>query len=143
MTPRPASLNLASDVRIVVAPPNTSETTSALCKRVGTLLAVADPAIDESQMVHAIEWRRIGMGDQRPDLAGDGEGGDALDELFPRLAIGDQIGDRDTLEPVLLREFGDFRSPLHRPVIIGELADRSSRLEARQATEVDGSLRMA
>ena len=67
----------------------------------------------------------------------------ALDQLLARLAIGDQVGDGDLLEAVLLGEGGDLRALHHRAVIVGELADHADRRQLGELAEVDRRLGMA
>ncbi len=50
-----------------------------------------------------VERRDIGIARERADLALDREFGDPLDQLVARLPVGDQVGDRDLRELVLLR----------------------------------------
>src|SRR5258706_239700 len=62
------------------------------------VLPVADLAVDEGVMVHLVERRDIGVAHELADLGLDFELGDPGDELLARLAVGDQIGDRDALQ---------------------------------------------
>ncbi len=73
--------------------------------------AVADIAVDEGVVMHLVERRHIGIAGEFADLARDLELGDPRDELLARLAVGDQIGDRDALQRVLL---GEGRRPAAR-----------------------------
>ena len=65
---------------------------------------------------------------------------DALDELVVPAPVGDQVGDRDHLQPVpraVALEVGDAR---HRPVVVHDLADHAGRVEPGEAREVDRRL---
>ena len=73
----------------------------------------------------------------------DRKGGDALDEFFARLTIGDEIGDRDPLQLVLFGEVVDLRSGHDGAVVIGEFADHADRRQAREPAEIDRRLGMA
>ena len=128
---------------MVGAPPNTSATMSARCRRAGTSRAVADRAEHEGEMLHAVEGRDIGVAGRLAGLRLDRKGRDALDELLARLPIGDEIGDRDQLEAVRGGEVGDLLAGHHRAVVIGEFADDADRRQAGEAAEVDGRFRMA
>src|SRR5947207_13389351 len=66
--------------------------------------AAADVAEDEGQMLDAVERRRIGEATRFADRRVDVELALLIDEALACLAIGDEIGDRDDLEPVLARE---------------------------------------
>ena len=59
----------------------------------------------------AIERRRIGVAGELADLALDREGAEPLDELLARLPVGDEVGDRDAAQPVLVGEGLDLRRP--------------------------------
>ena len=72
-----------------------------------------------------------------------GEFGDPGHQLLARLAIGDQIGDRDPLQRVLLGEGGDLRPAHDRAVVIDQFADRRHRLEGGEAAQIDRRLGMA
>ena len=95
--------------------------------------AVADLALDEGEMLHRIETasrRRIRS--SGPLGAIDVKGLHALDEFFARLAIGDEIGDRDPLQFVLFGKACDLRAGHHRAVVIGEFADHADRRQTRE-----------
>ena len=60
---------------------------------------------------HAIKpLHAINVARKRADLALHREFAHALDELVARLAVGDEVGNRDQLQPVPLRESGDVRA---------------------------------
>ena len=105
--------------------------------------AVADIAVDKGVVMHLVERRHIGIAGELADLARDLELGDAGHELFARLAIGDQIGDRNALQRVLLGEGGDLRAAHDRAVVVDQLADRRHRLELGEPAEIDRRLGMA
>ncbi len=77
------------------------------------------------------------------ELGLDREGVDALDQLLARLAIGDQVGDGDLLQLVLLGEGGDLRPLHHRAVVVGEFADHADRRQIGELAEIDRGLSMA
>ena len=70
---------------------------------------VADLAVDEGVVVHLVEWGDVDIAGERPDLGIHLELGDPGHKLLARLAIGDQVGDRDALELVLVGKSGDLR----------------------------------
>ena len=72
-----------------------------------------------------------------------GKAGDPLDQLLARLPVGDEIGDRNALDLVLVGEGLDLRPDHHRAVVIGEFADDGDRRQAGELAEVDRGLGMA
>src|SRR5262249_22607867 len=68
------------------------------------VLAVTDSAVHECHMLDGVERGHIGVAGERADLALHREFADPLDELVARLAIGDEVGDRDLLELVACGE---------------------------------------
>ena len=66
-----------------------------------------------------------------------------VDELFARLAVGDQIGDRNALQRVLFGKSGDLRAAHDRAVVVDQLADRRHRLDAGEPAKIDRRLGMA
>jgi hypothetical protein len=103
------------------------------------IVAVADAPIDEGIMVHLVERRHISITGELADFAGNGKFRHPGYELFPRLAIGDQIRHRYPLEAVPLSEIRHLRSPHDRAVVVDQLADRRDRLDAGKPAEpVDG-----
>ncbi len=105
--------------------------------------AVADAAEDEGDVLHGIEGRRVGIAGERPPFRLDRKGGDALDELFAGLPMGDEIGDRDALQVVALGEGGDLVPLHHRAVVVRKLADDADRRQAGEAAQIDRRLGMA
>ena len=93
--------------------------------------------------MHLVERRHIGVAGELADLAGDFELGNAAHQLFARLAVGDQIGDRDALQRVLLGKARDLRAAHHRAVVIDQFADRRHRLDPGEPAEIDRRLGMA
>ena len=92
--------------------------------------------------MHLVERRHIGVAGELADLARDFELGDPGDELLARLAVGDQIGDRDALQRVLLGEGGDLRPAHDRAVVVDQLADRRHRLDVGEPAQIDRRLGM-
>ena len=101
---------------------------------------VADLAVDKGVMVHLVEWRHIGIAHEFADLGFDLELGDPGDKLFTRLAISDQIVDRDPLQRVLLGEASDLRTTHDRAVVIDQFADCRDGLNLRKTAEIDRRL---
>ena len=66
-----------------------------------------------------------------------------LDQRFLALAIGDEVGDRDLLQAVLLGEGRDLRAARDGAVVIDEFADHADRRQAGEPAEIDGGFRMA
>ena len=66
----------------------------------------------EGEVLHAVEGRDVGVAGELHRVGLHGEGRDALDQLLPGLAIGDEIGDRDALDLVLLGELRRSARPL-------------------------------
>ncbi len=93
------------------------------------VLAVADVAEDDGEMLHRVPGQRVGVGLRLAAGRLDVGAGDALDQRFLALAIGDEVGDRDLLQPVLLGKGRDLRAALDGAVVIDEFA-RSRRSAA-------------
>ena len=72
-----------------------------------------------------------------------GKVGDALDQAFARLTIGDEVSHRNLLELVLFGEGGDLRPDHDRAVVIGQFADHADRRQAGQFAEIDRRLGVA
>src|SRR4029079_17109095 len=66
----------------------------------GDVLAAADVAEDDGEMLDAVEGCRIGKAAGLADRRIDVELAFLLDQTLARLTIGDEIGDRDYLELV-------------------------------------------
>ena len=75
------------------------------------VLAVADVAEDHREMLHRVPGQRVGIGLGLAAGRVDVGAFDALDQRFLALAVGDEVGDRDLLQPVLL---GKGRAPAGR-----------------------------
>ncbi len=73
---------------------------SARCSRAGTSRPSPIAPSTKGEMLHAVEGRDIGVAGQRPRGSFDRKGRHALHQLFARLPVGDEIGDRDHLELV-------------------------------------------
>ena len=58
-------------------------------------------------------------------------------------AVGDQVGDRDHLQPVPRAVAGEIADPRHRAVVVHHLADHPRRVQPRQAREIDRRLGLA
>ena len=94
-------------------------------------------------MQHRVERRAIGVAGHLADRGFDRKTRDPLDQILARLAIGDQLGDRDALEAVLGGEGLDLRPDHHRAVVVGEFADDRRRTLAGKPTQVDRRLGVA
>src|SRR5690606_34070578 len=62
------------------------------------------------------------------ELAGEGPGTHALDELLAAVAVFDQRGDRDHAEAELLLEFQQLRQAGHGAVVVEDFADDGARV---------------
>ena len=107
------------------------------------VLAVADLAVDEGHVMHAVERRDIGVALERADLGLDVEFADALDQLVAVLPVGDQVGDRDLRQLVLLGEGGDLRPAHHRAVVVHQFGQHADRRQPGEPAEIDAGLGMA
>ena len=68
---------------------------------------------------------------------------DPLDQLVAALPVGDQFGDRDLRELVLLREGGDLRPAHHRAVVVHQFGQHADRRQAGEPAEIDAGFGMA
>ena len=66
--------------------------------------------------------------------------GDPLDHLLVAAAVGDDVGDGDDVDAVLLGEVLQLRHPCHRAVVVHDLADDAGRVKAGHPGEVDDGL---
>ncbi len=66
-----------------------------------------------------------------------------LDQRFLALAVGDEIGDRNLLQAVLLGKVDDLRAARDGAVVVDEFADDADRRQAGEPAEIDGRFRMA
>ena len=105
--------------------------------------AVADRAMHEGEMQDRIERRAIGVALELADRRLDRKARDPLDQLLARLPVGDEVGDRNALELVLVGEGLDLRPDHHRAVVVGEFADDGDRRQAGELAEIDRRLGMA
>ena len=105
--------------------------------------AARDIAEDEGEMLHRVERRRIGKPRALPIGVSTSKRRLLVDETLARLAIGDEVGDRDDLEAMLAGEGDDLRPALDRAVVIDELADDAGRMQAGEPGEIDRRLGMA
>ncbi|ABC89745.1 GTP cyclohydrolase/3,4-dihydroxy-2-butanone 4-phosphate synthase bi-functional protein (ribofalvinbiosynthesis) [Rhizobium etli CFN 42] len=109
----------------------------------GDVDAVADVAEDDGEMLHRVPGQGIGMGLGLAEGRVDVEARAVLDQRFLALAIGDEIGDGDELQPVLLGEFDHLRTAGDCAVVIDQFGDHADRRQAGEAAEIDGGFRMA
>ena len=68
---------------------------------------------------------------------------DALDQLVVAAPVGDQVGDRDHLQPVLRAVALEVGHARHRAVVVHDLADHAGRVEAGEPREVHRRLGLA
>ena len=105
--------------------------------------AVADVAEDDGEMLHRVPGQGIGMSLGLAERCVDVEARAVLDQRFLALAIGNEIGDGDELQPVLLGEIDHLRAARDGAVVIDEFRDDADRRQAGEFAEVDGRFRMA
>ena len=105
--------------------------------------AVADGPVHKGEMHHRIEGRAIAVALQFADRRPDRKRRDALDQLFARLAVGDEVGDGNALQLVPFGEGRDLRPDHHRAVVVGEFADHRDRRQPGELAEIDRGFGMA
>ena len=66
-----------------------------------------------------------------------------LDDRLVAQAIGDQVGDRNDLQPVFLRHFEQLRQAGHRTVFVHDLDQCSGGLQPGQSSQVHGGFGMS
>ena len=78
-----------------------------------------------------------------PKAVGSAGRDDPLDQLLGAAPVGDQVGDGDHLQAVLLAVGDQVGDAGHRAVVVHHLADHPGRGEAGEAGEVDAGLGVA
>ena len=107
------------------------------------VLGAVDLALDHRHVVFVVNQRAVA---DRLEVAEGGRqrgGDDALDQLLGPPPVGDQVGDGDHLQAVLLAVRDQVGDAGHRPVVVHHLADHAGRGEAGEAGEVDAGLGVA
>ena len=107
------------------------------------VLGAVDLALDHRDVVLVVDERAVADDGELAEAGRQPGRDDALDELVVAAPVGDQVGDRDHLQPVaraVALEVGDAG---HRPVVVHDLADHAGRREAGEAGEVDRRLGLA
>ncbi len=69
--------------------------------------------------------------------------GDALDQAFLALPVGDQFGNRNGFQSVGLSKCGNFTPAHHRTVLVHQFRDHADGRQVDKAAQIDGSLGMA
>src|SRR5262249_8008395 len=106
-------------------------------------LSIADIAVDEGHVMHAVERRHVGIAIERADFGGDLEFPDALHELVAVLSVGDQLGDRDLRKFMFLCKGSHFRTAHHRAVVVHQLCQHTNGRQRGKAAQVNAGLGMA
>ena len=107
------------------------------------VLGAGDLALDHRDVVLVVHQRAVADGGELAELGRQLGGDDALDQPLGAAAVGDQVGDRDHLQPVPLAVGHQVRDPGHRPVLVHDLADHAGRDQAGEAGQVHGGLGLA
>jgi len=107
------------------------------------VLGAVDLALDHRHVVFVVDEGAVA---DRGEVA---EGGrqpgvdHPLDQLLGASPVGDQLGDSDHLQPMLLAVWDQVRNARHRAVVVHHLADHPGRGEAGEAGQVDARLGVA
>ena len=108
------------------------------------VVRAGDLALDERDVVLVVDERAVADdGRTSPKPVGSRRRDDALDELVVAAAVGDQVGDRDHLQPVPGAVALEVRHARHRAVVVHDLADHAGGREAGEPREVDRRLGLA
>ena len=107
------------------------------------VLAAVDLALDERDVVLAADELAVADGLEVAEPGRQPRRDDALDELVVAAPVGDEVGDRDHLQPVARAVLDEVVDARHRAVVVHDLADDAGRVQPRQAREVDGGLGLA
>ncbi len=106
------------------------------------VLAVADVAEHEGDVLAVVVGAAVADGGELAVAQRHPGRGDALDQLLEPAPVGDQVGDGDQREVVLVGEDTQFVRPGHagRVLLADDLAQHARRAQARQHGQVDGGL---
>ena len=99
--------------------------------------------LDERHVMLVVDQRAVADRDKFPERGRQAGRDDALDELLVPAPVGDQVRDRDHLQPVAVAVRAEVRNPRHRPVVVHDLADHAGRVQAGEPREVDRRLGLA
>src|SRR5450759_4394433 len=106
------------------------------------VLAAGDVALDEGDVVAAVDHGFVAHGLEVAILGGHRHGGGPADELLVAAPVLDEVGDGDDLEAVLLGVRDEIGHAGHRAVVVHDLADDGRGVQAGEAREVDAGLRL-
>ena len=123
--------------------PNTSDDDVLGVQPDGHVLAVADIAEYDRQMLHGVPRQRVGEGLRLAAGRLDVRAGDALDQRLLALAVGDEVGDRNLLQAMLGGECRDLRAALHAAVVVDQFGDHADLRQAGELAQIDRRLGMA
>ena len=107
------------------------------------VLGARDLALDHRHVVLVVDQRAVADGAELAELGRQLGRDDALDQALGPAPVGDQVGDRDHLQAVLLAVRDQVADPGHRPVLVHDLADHAGRDQPGEAGEVDRGLGLA
>ena len=109
------------------------------------VLAVADVAVDEGDVLAVVVRAAVADGGEVARCQRHRRLGDPLDQLVEALAVGDQVGDRDHDEVVLVGEDAQLLAAGHagRVLLADDLAEHAGRPQAGEDGEVHRGLGVA
>ncbi len=106
------------------------------------VVLAGDLALDHRDVVLVVHQRAVPEDRELAEARRHARRDDPFDELVVAPAVGDQIGDRDQLQRVLVAVGLEIVEAGHRPVLVLDLADQTRGLAACEAREIDRGLGM-
>ncbi|ESQ02624.1 GTP cyclohydrolase/3,4-dihydroxy-2-butanone 4-phosphate synthase bi-functional protein [Streptomyces sp. PVA_94-07] len=107
------------------------------------VLAVAEVAVDEGDVLDAVDRGAVTVGGEVAGGGGQPDGGLAADGRLAAAAVGDQVLDGDDRQAVLAGEGDQFGQAQHGAVLARDLHDGPGGAQSGEPGEVDGGLGVA
>ena len=100
-------------------------------------------SLDHREVVLVVDERPVADGRELAERGRELRGDHALDQPLGPPPVGDEVGDGDHRQAVLLAVRHQVRNAGHRAVLVHDLADHAGRDQARESGQVDRGLGLA